>query len=226
MKNIREELFNLSDENYKKFHSSLCPGTSNIIGIRVPILRNLAKEISKGNFREFLKENENKYYEETMLEGFVIGYAKMELNEKLEYISKFVPKIDNWAICDCTCSTFKFINKNKQEIWKFIQKYLKSNKEFEVRFGVIIMLDYFLTEDYFDDVIKKLDKIKQSDYYVKMAIAWTLQVAYVKNKEKTIKYLKNNNLDDFTYNKAIQKMIESNRISKEEKDSLRKMKRL
>ena len=88
------------------------------------------------------------------------------------------------------------------------------------------MLDYFLTEDYFDDVIKKLDKIKQSDYYVKMAIAWTLQVAYVKNKEKTIKYLKNNNLDDFTYNKAIQKMIESNRISKEEKDSLRKMKRL
>ena len=226
MKNIREELFNLSDENYKKFHSSLCPGTSNIIGIRVPILRNLAKEISKGDFRKFLEENENKYYEETMLEGFVIGYAKMELDERLEYISKFVPKIDNWAICDCTCSTFKFINKNKQEIWKFIQKYLKSNKEFEVRFGVIIMLDYFLTEDYFDDVIKKLDKIKQSDYYVKMAIAWTLQVAYVKNKEKTIKYLKNNNLDDFTYNKAIQKMIESNRISKEEKDSLRKMKRL
>ena len=226
MKNIREELFKLSDEKYKKFHSSLCPGTDNIIGVRIPKLRILAKEISKGNFREFLKENENKYYEETMLEGFVIGYAKMELNEKLEYISKFVPKIDNWAICDCTCSTFKFINKNKQEIWKFIQKYLKSNKEFEVRFGVIIMLDYFLTEDYFDDVIKKLDKIKQSDYYVKMAIAWTLQVAYVKNKEKTIKYLKNNNLDDFTYNKAIQKMIESNRISKEEKDSLRKMKRL
>ena len=226
MKNIREELFKLSDEKYKKFHSSLCPGTDNIIGVRIPKLRILAKEISKGNFREFLKENENKYYEETMLEGLVIGYAKMDLNEKLEYISKFVPKIDNWAICDCTCSTFKFINKNKQEIWKFIQKYLKSNKEFEVRFGVIIMLDYFLTEDYFDDVIKKLDKIKQSDYYVKMAIAWTLQVAYVKNKEKTIKYLKNNNLDDFTYNKAIQKMIESNRISKEEKDSLRKMKRL
>ena len=207
MKNITEKIFELSDEKYKKFHSSLCPGTENIIGVRIPNLRILAKEISKGDFRKFLKENENKYYEETMLEGFVIGYAKMELNEKLEYISKFVPKIDNWAICDCTCSTFKFINKNKQEIWKFIQKYLKSNKEFEVRFGVIIMLDYFLTEDYFDDVIKKLDKIKQSDYYVKMAIAWTLQVAYVKNKEKTIKYLKNNNLDDFTYNKAIQKII-------------------
>lgn len=226
MKNIREELFNLSDENYKKFHSSLCPGTSNIIGIRVPILRNLAKEISKGDFRKFLEENENKYYEETLLEGFVIGYAKMELGERLEYISKFVPKIDNWAICDCTCSTFKFINKNKQEMWKFIQKYLKSNKEFEVRFGVIIMMDYFLTDDYFDDVIKKLDKIKQNDYYVKMAIAWTLQVAYVKNKEKIMNYLNNNNLDKFTYNKAIQKMIESNQISKEEKNCLRKMKRI
>lgn len=226
MKNIREELFKLSDEKYKKFHSSLCPGTDNIIGVRIPKLRILAKEISKGNFREFLKENENKYYEETMLEGFVIGYAKMELNEKLEYISKFVPKIDNWAICDCTCSTFKFINKNKQEMWKFIQKYLKSNKEFEVRFGVIIMMDYFLTDDYFDDVIKKLDKIKQNDYYVKMAIAWTLQVAYVKNKEKIMNYLNNNNLDKFTYNKAIQKMIESNQISKEEKNCLRKMKRI
>lgn len=226
MKNIREELFNLSDENYKKFHSSLCPGTSNIIGIRVPILRNLAKEISKGDFRKFLEENENKYYEETLLEGFVIGYAKMELDERLEYISKFVPKIDNWAICDCTCSTFKFINKNKQEMWKFIQKYLKSNKEFEVRFGVIIMMDYFLTDDYFDRVIKKLDKIKQNDYYVKMAIAWTLQVAYVKNKEKIMNYLNNNNLDKFTYNKAIQKMIESNQISKEEKNCLRKMKRI
>ena len=224
MKNIREELFKLSDEKYKKFHSSLCPGTDNIIGVRIPKLRILAKEISKGNFREFLKENENKYYEETMLEGFVIGYAKMELNEKLEYISKFVPKIDNWAICDCTCSTFKFINKNKQEMWEFIQKYLESNKEFEVRFAVIIMMDYFLNDDYFDKVIEKLDKIKQSDYYVTMAIAWTLQVAYVKNKEKTVKFLKNNNLDKFTFNKAIQKMLESNRISKEEKDCLRKMK--
>ena len=224
MKNITEKIFELSDEKYKKFHSSLCPGTENIIGVRIPNLRILAKEISKGDFRKFLKENENKYYEETMLEGFVIGYAKMDLNEKLEYISKFVPKIDNWAICDCTCSTFKFINKNKQEMWEFIQKYLESNKEFEVRFAVIIMMDYFLNDDYFDKVIEKLDKIKQSDYYVKMAIAWTLQVAYVKNKEKTVKYLKNNNLDKFTFNKAIQKMLESNRISKEEKDCLRKMK--
>lgn len=224
MKKIREKLFELSDEKYKKFHSTLCPGTDNIIGVRIPNLRILAKEISKGDFRKFLKENENKYYEETMLEGFVIGYAKMELNEKFEYISKFVPKIDNWAICDCTCSTFKFINKNKQEMWEFIQKYLESNKEFEVRFGIIIMMDYFLNDAYFDRVIEKLDKIKQNGYYVKMAIAWTLQVAYVTNKEKTIKYLKSNNLDKFTYNKAIQKMIESNRISKEEKDCLRKMK--
>lgn len=225
MKNIREELFILADEKYREFHSGLCPNNDNIIGVRVPKLRILAKEIAKDDWRTFLKENKNEYYEETMIEGFVIGYAKMNLEERLDWISKFVPKIDNWAVCDCSCSTFKFIEKNKEEVWKFIQKYLKSTKEFETRFGIIILLDYYLTEDYIDKVIEKLDKIKQQDYYVKMAIAWTLQVAYVKDKERIMRYLEKNNLDDFTYNKAIQKMIESNRICKEEKELLRKLKR-
>lgn len=225
MKNIREELFILADEKYREFHNGLCPNNDNIIGVRVPNLRSLAKEIAKEDWRNFIKGNKNEYYEETMLEGFVIGYAKMDLEERLEWISKFVPKIDNWAVCDCTCSTFKFIEKNREAVWDFIQKYLNSNKEFEVRFGIIILLDYYLTEDYIDKVIEKLDKIKQQDYYVKMAIAWTLQVAYVKNKEKVISYLKTSNLDNFTYNKALQKMTESNRISKEEKDLLRKMKK-
>lgn len=225
MRNIREELFSLADEKYKEFHSGLCPDNDNIIGVRVPKLRNLAKEIAKGDWQSFLADNKNEYYEETMLEGFVIGYAKMNLTERLEWISKFVPKIDNWAVCDCCCSTFKFIEKNKEVVWNFIQKYLNSNKEFEARFGIIILLDYYLTEDYIEHVIKILDQIKQKDYYVRMAIAWTLQVSYVKDKQRIMRYLEKSNLDDFTYNKAIQKMIESNRISKEEKEVLRKLKR-
>ena len=225
MKNIREELFNLSDEKYKKFHSTLCPNNDNIIGVRVPILRNLAKEIVKGDFRKFLKENKNEYYEEILLEGLVIGYAKMEIEERLKYVSEFVPKIDNWGVCDCTCSSFKFAKKNQEEVWNFLQKYINSNEEFEVRFAIIMIMDYYLNDNYFDKVIDTLNKIKQHDYYVKMAIAWTLQVAYIKNKEKVISFLEICELDDFTYNKAIQKMIESNRINKEEKDKLRKMKR-
>lgn len=222
---IRKILISLADEKYRKFHSGLCPNNDNIMGVRIPRLRNLAKEVSKGDWRKFLKENKNEYYEETMLEAFIIGYAKMELQERLVLLSKFIPKIDNWAVCDCSCSTFKFVIKNRKEVWEFIQKYINSKEEFEVRFGIIMILDYYLTDEYIEEIFKILDKIKQQDYYVRMAIAWTLQVAYVKYKEKTIKYLENNNLDNFTYNKAIQKMIESNRISKEEKDDLRKMKK-
>lgn len=222
---IRNELNSLIDEKYKKFHSSLCPNNDNILGVRIPNLRKIARELSKGDWRKFLEENKNEYYEETMLEGFIIGYAKMELEERLELLSKFIPKIDNWAVCDCSCSTFKFVLKNQEEMWKFIQTYLKSNKEFELRFAIITILDYYLTDEYIDKVFNIFDEIKKEYYYVQMAIAWTLQVAYVKYKEKTIKYLQNNKLDDFTYNKAIQKMIESYRISKEEKESLREMKR-
>lgn len=222
---IRNELNSLVDEKYKKFHSSLCPNNNNILGVRIPKLRKIAKDISKGDWRKFLEENKNEYYEETMLEGFVIGYAKMELEERFRLLTTFVPKIDNWAVCDCSCSTFKFVQKNKKEMWEFIKTYLNSSKEFELRFAIIIILDYYLTDEYIDEVFKIFDNVKKEDYYVKMAIAWTLQVAYVKYKEKTIKYLENNKLDDFTYNKAIQKMIESYRISKEEKDFLRKMKR-
>ncbi len=222
---IRENLFNLADEKYKEFHSGLCPNNDNIIGVRIPKLRALAKEISKGDWRKFLEENKNEYYEETMLEGFVIGYAQMNFEIRMEYLSKFIPKIDNWAVCDCSCSTFKFVRENKKEMWEFIKTYLNSSKEFELRFAIIIILDYYLTDEYINEVFSIFDRVKKEDYYVKMAIAWTLQVAYVKYKERTMKYLKNNKLDDFTYNKAIQKMIESYRISKEEKDILRKMKR-
>lgn len=222
---IRSKLKNLADEKYKKFHSGLCPNNKNIIGVRIPKLRNLAKEISKGDWRKFLEHNKNEYYEEIMLEGFVIGYAKMELEERFKLLTTFVPKIDNWAVCDCSCSTFKFVQKNKKEMWEFIKIYLNSSKEFELRFVIIIILDYYLTDEYIDEIFKIFDNIKKEDYYVKMAIAWTLQVAYVKYKEKTIKYLENNKLDKFTHNKAIQKMIESYRIDKKEKEILRKMKR-
>lgn len=222
---IRNELNSLADEKYKKFHGSLCPNNDNILGVRIPNLRKIAKELSKGDWRKFLEENKNEYYEETMLEGFIIGYARMELEERFELLSKFIPKIDNWAVCDCSCSTFKFVLKNQEKMWEFIQTYLKSNKEFELRFAIIIILDYYLTDKYIDKVFNIFDEIKKDYYYVQMAIAWTLQVAYVKYKEKTIKYLQNNKLDNFTYNKAIQKMIESCRISKNEKERLREMKR-
>ena len=222
---IKEELFSMQDIKYKEFHSKLCPGTNNIIGIRVPLLKKYAKKLAKEDGKDFLDNPGNEYYEEILLQGLLIGTLKMSIEERLKYLEKFIPKIDNWAICDITCSSLKFIKQNKEIMWNFIQKYLKSDKEFEVRFAVIILLDYFIEEQYIDKIFKILDNIKQQDYYVKMAIAWLIQVAYIKQNKKTIEYLDNNKLDNWTYNKALQKIIESNRVNKLEKEKIKSRKR-
>ena len=160
-----------------------------------------------------------------MIYGLVIGYINEELETRLKYLDAFVQIIDNWAICDCCCSTYKFTNKSLKEMWKYLQKYKDSQNEFEVRFLCIMLMDYYLIDEYIDSVLEIYENIKLDKYYVKMGIAWGISVAFVKSKTKVIEFLKNNRLDDFTYNKAIQKMIESNRIDKITKDELRKMKR-
>lgn len=222
---VRKKILELADPKYKEFHSGLCPNTENIIGVRIPVLRKYAKELAKDDFRSYLASIADDYYEEIMIKGMIIGLAKMETEERLNYISEFVPKIDNWAICDTFCAGLKFTNKNKDFVWKFIKKHQNSRKEFELRFLIVMLLDYYITDKYIDEVIKILDKTKHDGYYVKMAIAWTMSVLYVKYPKITMEYLKNNTLDDFTYNKALQKIIESYRVSEEDKNIMRKMKR-
>lgn len=224
---IRNKLINLSDSKYKEFNKGLCPDTKKeMLGIRIPILRKLAKEIVKeNNWEEFVKNNEVKYFEEVLLQGLIIGYSKLNLEEKLEYIKLFVPRIDSWAISDTFVPTLKIKDQDIERYWEFILPYTKSEKEFDVRFAVISMLDYYITESYVDKVIKELDKIKHDGYYVKMGVAWTMAEIGIKFNEKAMKYLKGkNNLDKFTYNKSLQKMIESYRISDNQKQELRKMK--
>ena len=225
MYDLRDKLFELSDDKFKTFHSRLCPNTDNIIGVRLPLLRQLAKEIAKGDWRNFLSNSKEEYYEEILINGLVIAYAKCDVEERLNYIESFVPKIDNWAICDSFCNTLKFVNKNKEIMWEFIQPYLKSYNEFEIRFAVVIILNYYITEDYIDLVLKTLDNIKHDGYYVKMAIAWAISMCFVKFEEKTMAYLKDNSLDDFTYNKSLQKICESLRIDKNTKELIKSMKR-
>ena len=222
---IRQDLLQMADEKYREFHAALCPGTQNMIGIRVPVLKSYGKEIAKGNWREYLQNAQDDYYEETLLQGIVIGMAKMPIQELLQRLEKFIPKINNWAVCDVTCASLKAIKKNLDIVWDFLQPYLKSTKEFEVRFAVVILLDFYVTDEYIDRVLQELDKIKQKDYYAKMAIAWAISICYIKQREKTLEYLNKSQLDDFTYNKAIQKTLESTRISKEEKVMLKKLKR-
>lgn len=222
---IKKQIYELADEKYKDFHSRLCPGTTNIVGVRTPVLRNYAKELNrKYSLNELLKEIDDTLYEEIMLQGMLIGLSK-NIEEVLKYTKTFIPKIDNWAICDVFCAGLKITKKYKKEMWNFIQKYLNSDKEFEIRFGIVIILDYYIDEEHLDKNFEIFQKIKNDNYYVKMAIAWAISICLIKYYDKTIKYLKKAKLDDWTYNKSLQKAIESYRISDEQKEYLRKMKK-
>lgn len=220
---IRKKIFELADEKYKEFQGRLCPNTNNIVGVRVPVLRSYAKELAKQDWRTYLKSAQDEYYEEVMLQGMVIGLAKMPMEEKLQQIGKFVPKIDNWAICDVCCAGFKV--KEKEKLWDFILQYQASQKEFELRFMIVMILEHFVEEKYIQKILTTISSIKKEEYYVQMAVAWLLSVLYIKFPKETLAYLKRSNLDNFTFNKAIQKMIESYRVSEEEKEMLRKLKR-
>ena len=218
---MRKKLLSLKDEKYREFNSKLLPNIDNVLGVRVPDLRKLAKELAKGNWQNY---KDNLYYEEIMIQGLVIGYANLEPEKRLEFLREFVPKIDNWGTCDIVCSNLKFIKQNKELVWEFIQPYLNSDKEFEIRFGVVILLNYFIEDEYIDRVLLILDKIKHDGYYAKMAIAWALSVCFVKYWDKTFEYFKTSNLEKWTYNKTIQKTCESYRISDKNKNILRNLK--
>lgn len=217
---IRKELFNLKDDKYKEFHSSLCPGVDTIIGVRVPVLRKYAKELAKSDWKENFKQIQNDYYEEIMLQGMILGIAIKDIKELKTYLEDFIPKIDNWAVCDVCCAGLKLTQKNQEEMWKFLQKYLKSDKEFEIRFGIVMLLDYYINEDYIDKILQIFDTTKSEAYYVKMSVAWAISVCYVKFPKQTERYLENCSLDEFTYKKSIQKIKESYRVSKEQKKRL------
>lgn len=225
---IRQELEALREPELAKFNEKLCPDTKKkMLGIRVPLLRKLAQKIVKEyDWKAFLKQADEKCFEEVLLQGLVIGYAKMELDEKLEYTKWFVPKIDSWAISDTFCPTLKIKPKDLPKVWDFLLPYLHSNQEFDVRFAVIMMLDYYITDEYVDSVLEKLDGITHDGYYVKMAVAWTIAEIGIKYHAKAMDYLMHeNHLDKFTFNKALQKMRESYRIDEEQKEILKKMKR-
>lgn len=224
-KEIKEELAVLTDEKYREFHSSLLPGTPNIMGVRIPDLRTIAKKAAKKDWRSYFKEGGFDTYEEIMIRGMIIGYARMEMEERKKYLDEFVPMIDNWAVCDCCVSTYKFMQKDQKEWFSYLLAQIKEGTEFSVRFGAVALMDYFIQEEWSDKVLAVYDEISHDGYYVKMGVAWGISMCYVKFPRKTGRFLENNHLDAFTQNKAIQKIRESYRVSKEEKEALKRLKR-
>lgn len=225
VEDIRKELEMKADEGYREFHSKLLPGTENILGVRIPALRKIAKRMVKDDWRFYLNEAPHKYYEEDMLRGFIIGYADMTLEERMHVIADFIPSIHNWAVCDSFCSTLKFTKKYRARMWNFIKPYFQSESVYEIRFAAVMALDYYRLPEYAQEVFVFFDHVKSKDYYVQMAIAWAVSVYYIYLPEITEDYICHNALDDFTHNKAIQKICESYRVDKETKARLRTLKR-
>ena len=157
-KEVKDELKKLADAKYKEFHSGLCPNVDTILGVRVPVLRNYAKNLLKTYNISLLQENiDDEYYEEIMLKGMLIGLEKkLSKEEFFNYISDFIPKIDNWAVCDTFCAGLKMTKKYEEEMWNYIQKYLLSDKEFENRFAIVMILEYFINDKYIKALLNQI----------------------------------------------------------------------
>lgn len=226
---IREELFLLAENDYRRFQQKLLPDHCELIGVRLPILRKIAKRIAKEDYPLFLSQGPEDYFEEKMLKGMVIGYLDPEkagLDTIIASVDTFIPKIDNWSVCDSFCSGLKHARAYPELFWGFVLSKLKSSDAFTLRFGIVMLLFYYIDEAYIHQTIELLDAVRHEDYYVKMAVAWALSMCYVRFPDITLSYLLGETaLDIFTYNKTLQKIIESRQVSPEEKARIRLMKK-
>lgn len=219
---LRAYLPKIAEESYREFSAKLIPGEKALLGVRLPVLRKLAKWIAQQDFRTFLTEVENTSFEETMIKGMVIGYAPMDVKETLQYTAAFVPEIRNWSICDSFCAGLMVARKAPERVWNFLQPYLASEKEFEARFGVVMLLDHYQRES---DLLRALEKLEQcpaQGYYARMAVAWALSVYFAHFPAPVLEYLKHASFDPDTLHKTERKILESYRVDSAWKDLIRK----
>lgn len=219
-KDFVKYLLSLQDLKYKEFNSRLINTKLEIIGIRVPMLRIIAKKILKTDVEKFFSLVNNKYYEEVFLEGIVLANGSEEKLDK--YLMNFISKIDNWGICDSFCSSLKIINKKQGKYWIYFTGLIDPSKEFQSRVSLIILMNYYLNDNYIDRVLKIVSSIKTDYYYINMAISWLLSVAIINYKDKVIGLLKEKSLGKFVQNKTISKISDSFIVDKKTKDLVKK----
>ena len=221
MIDVKNELLALKDEGNAVFAKSLIPGDHILLGARLPDMRGLAKKVAKDDWRSYIDGWDPFYFEDYMLRGMVIAYAKMDLEERLEEYRKFIPYIDNWSVCDSFCNTWKPKATEREAVWEFILPYLGTEKEFEMRFAAVMMLCHFVDEEHIDRVISELDSAKNDAYYYMMAKAWALSVCFVRFPERTMDYLEKGTLDETTLRMTVRKIRESYRVSDDLKKKVR-----
>ena len=219
--NVMDELNKYSDESFRKFSDKLIPN-SNLLGIKNPILKEIAKKmVQEKNFYYF--DEKHHYHEEFMIHMYMLSFIK-DKEYVYKELDKFVPQINNWAVCDALLN-IKLIDKNRKYFYKLINKYKNQKGEFRVRFVLIMLLSHYLVDEYIDDVFDIIENTYATKYYAKMGKAWLIAECMTKYKDKTLEFFKNTKIDDWTYNKAIQKSCESFRVSDNDKEYLRSIKR-
>ena len=219
-----ERLMELQDTGYRDMQKKIIPTVNpdSIIGVRTPALRALAKEILKsGDYKVFLNELPHKYFEENQLHAFILSGMK-DFDECMDELEKFIPFVDNWATCDQMSS--KVFKKHKDELLKHIKVWIKSDKTYTVRFGVGMLMEHFLDEDFDLKYPEMAARIRSDEYYVNMMIAWYFATGLAKQYESIIPFIEQKRLAPWTHNKAIQKSVESYRITDEQKAYLKSLK--
>ena len=222
---IRAELEKRADEKYRKFSAGLLPGVNSILGVCLPELRKMAKQLARSDWRENLRQLSDDTFEEIMLQGIMIGCVSCPAEERLELIREFVPKIDNWSVCDSFCTGLKFVKSEKERVFSFLQPFFVSEKEFEQRFAAVILLDYYIDETWLSRTVKALEQINAKQYYAKMAVAWAMAECYLHFPDEVMPVLRQNRLAPEVRQKTLQKIIESRTISQDTREEIRAMKK-
>ena len=221
---IRQSLFDLQDIKYRDFQAKLIPGkdAQTMIGVRTPQLRDLAKQLLKReDTEEFLRELPHQYFDEDQLHAFIISGIK-DYEKCMEELARFLPYVDNWATCDQMSP--KIFRKHKPELLLKIREWIRSEHTYTVRFGIGMLMQYFLDEDFDLAYADLVAGIRSEEYYINMMIAWYFATALAKQYNAVLPYIEERRLDPWVHNKTIQKAIESDRVSKEHKEHLRGLK--
>lgn len=220
--NFTEELFLLKDESYGDFQAKLTPGIPRelFIGVRVPEVRKLSKKAIKAPECEaFIKSLPHKYYDENMLHGLIVSEMK-DYDECIKATDEFLPYVDNWAVCDIMSP--KIFKKNKDRLLDKIKQWIASDKTYTCRFGIEMLMSFYLDDDFKPEYLEFPAKVHSEEYYVNMMIAWFFATALAKQWDETVIYIEEQRLDKWVHNKTIQKARESNRITDEQKEYLKK----
>ena len=221
---LHRKLYDLQDLKYRDMQIKIIPTVEpeSVIGVRTPELKSIAKDILKdGNYKGFLEELPHRYFEENQLQAFIISGIK-DLNECMEDLETFLPYVDNWATCDQMSP--KIFRKHKDLLLTHIIEWIDSEKTYTVRFGVGMLMEHFLDDDFDPLYPEMVVKLRSEEYYINMMIAWYFATALAKQYESILPFIEEKRLDDWTHNKAIQKSLESRRITEEQKLYLKSLK--